>query len=136
MTYGQKLKLCDLIEIAILLLFLAGIIIIFHNSKQEPEVKIHNQFYDLCYASNSPVYFPHIEVLAVKIQECESSNRHDGVWGKAGEYGIAQFKSSTFYWMAEKVGLRNPDWKNRVQQEYLLRWALMNGLKNNWTCAN
>ena len=76
-----------------------------------------------------------VQVLAAKITACESSNRHEGVWGLAGEYGIAQFKERTFYWMAELAGLDNPDWKNKGQQLYLLDWAIAEGLEGHWTCS-
>ena len=62
----------------------------------------------------------------------ESSGRHD-VWGKDGERGICQFKKSTFYWMAEKARLENPDWKDQTQQIYLLNFAIRNGWGKLWT---
>ena len=65
---------------------------------------------------------------------CESGGKND-VWGKYGEFGIAQFKEKTFYWMADLAGLENPNWKDEKQQVYLLLWALDNGLaKKHWTC--
>ena len=82
----------------------------------------------------SPIEFPKIQVLASKIMDCESGDRHEGIWGKAGEYGIAQFKKNTFYWMSGLAGLKNPDWKNREQQIWLLEWALKNGYEEHWTC--
>jgi len=83
----------------------------------------------------SPVYIPRVEVLASIITTCESQNKHDGIWGDKGmAYGIAQFWEDTFYWMAEKAGLENPDWKNQNQQEWLLRWAIINDLEKHWTC--
>lgn len=61
----------------------------------------------------------------------ESSGRTN-IWGQDGEFGICQFKKSTFYFLAEKVGLPNPNWKDQSQQMYLLRWALENGYGNHW----
>ena len=88
-------------------------------------------------AVSSPVY-PEYKVygsLVSDIVECESSGRHEGVWGDEGmAYGIAQFWESTFYEFAEKAGLQEPDWKNEQQQLWLLNWALQNGKSGHWTC--
>jgi len=98
--------------------------------------------------AQSAVYYPELEVLASRLIEeddlidmvagaiiyCESRGKHEGVWGEHGEYGIAQFKEKTFYWMAEKAGLKNADWKNKEHQIYLLKWALKNKLGRHWTC--
>lgn len=72
---------------------------------------------------------------AEQIILCESGGRHEGVWGKAGEYGIAQFMRKSFYYMAEQAGLENPNWYNKNQQVQLLIWALEKGIaKKHWTC--
>ena len=73
------------------------------------------------------------ETMAIIIK-CESGGKHDNVWGKAGEYGIAQFKSQTFYSFARQARLQNADWKNKEDQLYLLEWALKNNLGFHWTC--
>lgn len=76
-----------------------------------------------------------IERMVIKITMCESSGRHDGVWGKAGEYGIAQFKYKTFEWLKIKAGHPEYRWEDREDQLNLLRWALAHNLKSHWTCA-
>jgi hypothetical protein len=69
---------------------------------------------------------------------CESSGRHEGVWGdlnsKHPAYGIAQFQKRTFLWMADLMGLENPDWKSEEQQIKVLDWALQNEMGCHWTC--
>ncbi len=80
----------------------------------------------------SPIEFPHIQVLASKIVECESGWENDAV-GKAGERGIAQFKQKTFEWMSELSGLKG-SWLNEDDQWNLLLWALENNLESHWTC--
>ena len=54
---------------------------------------------------------------------CESNGRHDGIWGNENEYGIAQFKKSTFYWMAGLANKNDLRWKDRADQLWLLSWA-------------
>jgi hypothetical protein len=66
-----------------------------------------------------------LEILE-KIIKAESGGRHNS-FGVDGEKGVAQFKESTFYWMAEKAGLGNPNWNDQVQQIVLLNWAIRNG---------
>lgn len=80
------------------------------------------------------------DILFVRILEeiiqRESSGKHDGIWGDAGKsYGIAQFQEKTFYWLAEKAGLQNPDWKDETQQIALLAWAVKNGHGGLWTAV-
>jgi hypothetical protein len=73
-----------------------------------------------------------------KILFCESSNHHYGVWGDLNyfhrAYGIAQFQRRTFYWLAEKSGKNNLNWKNKEHQIMLLDFALENNLGYLWTC--
>jgi len=68
---------------------------------------------------------------------CESSGRHN-IWGDLNytypAFGIAQFQERTFYWMAEKANLNNPNWKSEWQQVWLLEWAIDNGYGKYWTC--
>lgn len=79
-----------------------------------------------------------VEVMADHIMLKESSLQHVGVWGKLPEdqkypaYGIAQFQKRTFYWMAKLAGLKDPNWKDQSQQEWLLKWALVNGYGHHW----
>lgn len=85
----------------------------------------------------SPIFYPGTRVYGIlmnEIIECESGWEHEGIWGKAGEYGIAQFKERTFYWMAELANFQNANWFNKEHQLYLLEWALENNLGKHWTC--
>ena len=76
-----------------------------------------------------------VRVLEEIVQR-ESSGKHDGIWGDEGKsYGIAQFQERTFYWLAKKAGLQDPDWKNESQQIALLAWAVKNGHGNLWTAV-
>lgn len=76
-----------------------------------------------------------VRVLEEIIQR-ESSGKHDGIWGDEGKsYGIAQFQEKTFYWLAKKAGLQDPNWKNEAQQIALLAWAVKNGYGNLWTAV-
>ena len=81
----------------------------------------------------------HKEIIE-RILFCESSNRHEGVWGdlnyKHHAYGIAQFQRRTFYWMAGLSGMQGLNWKNKEDQIWLLNWALENNLGKHWTCYN
>ena len=63
----------------------------------------------------------------------ESGGKHQNVWGANGEYGVCQMKRQTFYWLAKKAGLNDPDWKNQIHQIYLLRWAIKNGYASHWS---
>lgn len=73
--------------------------------------------------------------LMLAIIACESSGRHDGVWGDGGKsYGIVQFQKRTFDYLAARSGMRGLDWKDKNDQLALLSWALDNGHGNNWTC--
>jgi hypothetical protein len=86
----------------------------------------------------------HREIVQ-KIIDCESSGRHEGIWGDGGRsYGIAQFQKMTFYSLAAKAlkspnppffrGRQRGDWKNREDQIKLLAWAVKNGYGNLWSC--
>ena len=69
-----------------------------------------------------------------QIIRCESRYQHEGLWGKADEYGIAQFKYETFYWLAKLAHREDLDWQLEKDQRWLLRWALENGYGRHWTC--
>lgn len=83
--------------------------------------------------------------IVQRVIDCESSGRHEGVWGDGGKsYGIAQFQKKTFYYLAAKA-LKSPhspffkagqsgDWKDREDQIQLLSWAVKNGYGNLWSC--
>ena len=71
---------------------------------------------------------------AERIIKCESNNRHEGVWGKAGEYGKWQFLESSFYWLANLANYKNVDWKNEHDQDLVGEWSLKNGYGYLWSC--
>lgn len=64
----------------------------------------------------------------VKIAFCESSFNENAV-GKAGEFGIFQFKEKTFYQYCEG------DWKNTENQITCAAKMMAEGKKSHWTCA-
>jgi len=66
-------------------------------------------------------------LLLEKIIEAESGGKHEGVYGRNSEYGLAQFTPQTFFWLAEKMGVENPDWKDWGQQIAVLNFAIRNG---------
>lgn len=71
-------------------------------------------------------------IILEKIIRLESSGKHQ-VWGANGEFGICQFKPETFFFLAEKAGLPDPDWQNQAQQIALLNWSIRNGFGNHWS---
>jgi len=74
------------------------------------------------------------ELLLLLVERCESSFRHKGVYGAAGEYGRYQYMPATFEWFKKLSGMEELDWKCPDDQETLTRWAFQNGLQNHWTC--
>lgn len=83
----------------------------------------------------STIEFPHTQVLASKITFCESSDRHEGIWGDNGKaYGKWQFHERTFYWLAVIAGYENVNWKNEDDQDLVGMWALEHGYAYLWTC--
>ncbi len=73
--------------------------------------------------------------LILRMIECESGGRHEGVWGDAGQsYGLLQVQKKTFYELAGKAGFEGANWKNAVHQLRVLSWALDNGYGRKWTC--
>lgn len=85
--------------------------------------------------ANTGRYSETVVSIANSVTYCESSNRQDGVWGKAGEYGKAQFKPQTFTWM--KKVFHKPGYSiiNEKDQVDLLREAIKHGYGNHWnTC--
>ena len=75
-----------------------------------------------------------VDYFVYKILDCESGRKHHNIWGDNGlSYGIAQFQEPTFYEMAQKAGLQNPNWHNQHQQILLLKWAIWQGIaKKHW----
>lgn len=73
-----------------------------------------------------------LQILETIIRR-ESNGRHN-VWGADKEFGLAQFKRQTFFFLAEKMGLENPDWKDALQQILVCNWAIRNGYaKKHWS---
>lgn len=78
----------------------------------------------------------HVAEMVLVVTHCESSNRHDGVYGDGGKaYGIAQFWEETFYRMARLMGRPELRWKNKRDQLTVLSWAIRNGYAREWTCS-
>jgi hypothetical protein len=79
------------------------------------------------------------EVLetARTVINCESGGVHDR-WGDKDKphssYGLAQFQKRTFYELAKKAALSDPDWTSPSQQVRLLIWGIQNGYGKRWTC--
>ena len=46
---------------------------------------------------------------------CESSGRHEGIWGAEQEYGILQWKKETWNYLSEKYSYEG-EWKNEQDQ--------------------
>ncbi len=65
---------------------------------------------------------------------CESSNRHEGIWGQAGEYGILQYKKKSFYWLSEKYDFTG-DWKNKEDQIALFLKVSPEDKYKHWSCV-
>lgn len=77
-----------------------------------------------------------LERQKIIILQCESSCRHEGVWGDGGRaYGIAQFHEKTFNAMKKMAGRPGLNWRDKDDQLWLFDWALRNGHAHNWTCA-
>lgn len=74
------------------------------------------------------------ECLLLRVQQCESGFRHDGLYGAAGEYGQWQFMRSTFEDFKKASGHNEWNWYNRDHQEACARWAFENGYAGRWTC--
>lgn len=75
--------------------------------------------------------------IVLQIIGCESDFRHINVWGDGKtSYGIGQYKRKTFYWLAEKAGMTNLNWKDRQHQITLMKWAVEHGYAELWSCYN
>ena len=64
---------------------------------------------------------------------CESSNRHEGIWGSRGEYGILQYKEQSFNYFAEKYNFTG-DWRNKDDQIGLFLLLTDQERYDHWTC--
>ena len=87
----------------------------------------------------STIEFPHTQVLADKIVNCESGDNHlvceDGGYCDGGlAYGKWQFHEKTFYWLAGLAGYKNLNWKNEDDQDLVGMWSLEHGYAYLWTC--
>ena len=72
--------------------------------------------------------------IEAKVISCESEGRFDAVGDHGLAYGIAQFHESTFNRMKALSGFYWLNYKNALDQEVLLKWALENGFGREWTC--
>lgn len=76
-----------------------------------------------------------METPAIRgIIQCESGGRHEGLWGEDGEYGHLQFKEASFNFLANRMGFKNADWKNKNHQVAVAAWAVQNGYGPWWAC--
>ena len=74
-------------------------------------------------------------VLALKVLNCESSLRHEGVYGDSGNaYGIAQFWPKTFQMFKSEAGMPWLNYRSKEDQIELFSWAMANGKESHWTC--
>uniref|UniRef100_A0A6M3LWV3 Uncharacterized protein n=1 Tax=viral metagenome TaxID=1070528 RepID=A0A6M3LWV3_9ZZZZ len=64
---------------------------------------------------------------------CESSGRHEGIWGRDGEYGLLQFKEQSFLFLSEKYGYEG-DWQNRQDQINLFLLTSDEDKEIHWSC--
>lgn len=65
---------------------------------------------------------------------CESSGRHENIWGRDGEYGILQFKEATFYSLAEKYNFVG-NWQDKDDQIALFLLTSPEDKERHWTCV-
>ncbi|MBI4652240.1 hypothetical protein HY745_13400 [Candidatus Desantisbacteria bacterium] len=110
--------------------------------KFAPEILVKEQII-VEFEEKEEQYIQTIESLKTELQHwklvneiltLESSKKHEKVWGDGGDsYGIAQFKKTTFYELAEKSGFYGANWKNEMDQIILLSWALRNGYGDHWS---
>ena len=136
-----------LIKLALILAFITFIVVGVANGSRTPETSNESDKTSYKYQSSKQI-IGYNSYIAPKIQftptptygslieniiMCESSGRHNNIWGDAGEYGIAQFLPETFYWMSEISGI-DGEWKNKEDQIKILKWAIRNGYGSHWTC--
>jgi hypothetical protein len=70
-----------------------------------------------------------------KVVQCESSFRHDGLYGDHGRaYGLAQFWEGTFYFFAKKANAEGLEYHSMDDQIQMLVWAYKNKQMNHWSC--
>ena len=73
--------------------------------------------------------------ILISIAECESSMRHEGIYGDSGlAYGLMQFHEETFNEFKRRAGMEDLEYRNMADQVKLTAWALKNGLGEHWSC--
>lgn len=73
--------------------------------------------------------------ILISMAECESSVRHNGVYGDNGKsYGIMQFQRPTFDLFKGISGIDGLEYENEKDQIVLTAWAVKNGFGDHWTC--
>lgn len=73
------------------------------------------------------------QALIYDILQCESSGRHENVWGdNRKSYGLAQFQEATFNELSRKAGIKG-HWKNKNDQMRLLGWSIDHGYGYKWS---
>lgn len=129
-------------------IFILGIVIVWFQMEQMEQIKRMREIKGELKENNGLITGLEARLSSVKeemnhrelilsIIACESSGRHDNVWGDNGRsYGIAQFQERTFYNLAKKSGMQGLKWEDRKAQIRLLSWAVKNGHGKEWTCYN
>lgn len=73
--------------------------------------------------------------MMISIAKCESSLRHEGIYGDGGKaYGIFQFHKPTFEEMKRKAKMPDLEYTDQDDQVNLASWAIANKLGSHWTC--
>lgn len=116
-------------------LFIGCYIFAYHHGEVNGSLKGYDIGYSDCQSNERAEA---VAAVVSDVTTCESSNRHENVWGDGGKsYGVAQFHKRTFDWMKKLAGHPEYDWKNRENQISLLSWAIKNGYGSHWqTCYN
>jgi len=126
--------------LAIFIVILAILAIIYQDKIEnapdellEPYITIQNN----SLVAVSPLYLPHIQVLADRIVDCESRGKM--VWGDLDKehpaFGVAQFQKRTFDWLNELRGT-TLNYFDEQDQRSMLYWAIKNGYIYLWSCSS
>ncbi len=73
------------------------------------------------------------QLLIKEMVKRESSGRHEGCWGKAGEYGAAQWLYSSFEYWKKKMKMPRLEWTKRADQIVLMCRVVQAGHGYEWT---
>jgi len=153
MSRNKKFIIWLILEI---LLLISILVIGYKLFKNEKVILPQIQFNDLFVGRAFPTFVPDIQTLGILVEEdidecwsdydcwrtiqCESGWTHyykNGkvIRGKAGEYGIAQFKVGTWNLFNQERGT-NLDIMSREDQLDMIMWAFNKGEKyrRHWTC--